>query len=247
MAAILALEGDAYTDEIKTEERTLHGELKDLELRHRTALLLADGKDGDKDPDPEDGDGEAAEVRKLRGKVRLAHYVGAALEQRAVDGAEAEYNAALEIRGAGFPLELLAPAEAEAAPAPADGEPETRATTDADSSRTQRTWLDRLFAETAAGRLGLSFQSVPPGVASHPVTTAGASAAQRGRGEAAADAAWTVGVTDLKPTRNTVRAVFSQEDAMRLPSLENALRRDLGMALTEGVDPRRIPGRHRRQ
>ncbi|MDE0335405.1 MAG: hypothetical protein OXI64_10640 [Defluviicoccus sp.] len=79
-------------------------------------------------------------------------------------------------------------------------------------------------------------ESVPADVASFPVTTAGASAAQHGWGEAAADAAWTVGVTELKPTRNAVRAVFSGEDVRRIPGLESALTRDLRMALAEGVD-----------
>ena len=79
-------------------------------------------------------------------------------------------------------------------------------------------------------------ESVPAGAASFPVTTAGASAAQRGRTEAAADAAWTVGVSELKPTRNAARLVFSIEDAARIPGLETALTRDLRMALTEGVD-----------
>ena len=68
------------------------------------------------------------------------------------------------------------------------------------------------------------------------MTTAGASAAQRGRTEAAADAAWTVGVTELKPSRNAVRLVFSIEDAARIPGLESALTRDLRAALVEGVD-----------
>jgi len=40
----------------------------------------------------------------------------------------------------------------------------------------------------------------------------------------------------LKPTRNTVRLVFSIEDAARVPGLESALTRDLCMALTEGID-----------
>ena len=205
LGVIAALEGEARTDEVRAEERGLHGELTDLEVRHRTALLL------EPDPAPEPApDGEAAELRALRGKAKLAAYVGAALGQGPVDGAEAELNAALEIAPGHFPLELLAP----------DVGLETRATTDTDSARTQRPWLDRLFADTAAMRLGLSFQSVPAGVASHPVTTAGASAAQRGRGEAAADAAWTVGVTDLKPTRNTVRAVFSEEDAGDITGLQ---------------------------
>ena len=99
-----------------------------------------------------------------------------------------------------------------------------------------RRWLDRLFAGTAAERVGVTMESVGAGVASFPVTTAGAGAAQRGRTEAAADAAWTVGVSELKPTRNAVRLVFSVEDAARIPGLESALTRDLRMAMTEGID-----------
>ena len=167
--------------------------------------------------------GETAEIRELRGRVTLGAYVGAAIEGRAIEGAEREFNEALGVPAGRFPLELLAPAE-------------VRATTDADAAAMQRTWLDRLFSETAAMRLGITFESVAPGVSAHPVVTAGAAAAQRGRTEPAADAAWTVGVTEIKPSRNAVRAVFSEEDTARLPGLEDALRRDLSMALAEGID-----------
>ena len=147
----------------------------------------------------------------------------AAAEQRAVDGVEAELNAAMEISGNRFPLELLAPVE-------------LRATTDADTQTTPRRWLDRLFAGTAAERLGVTMESVPAGVTNYPVTTGGASAAQRGRSEAADDAAWTIGTTELSATRNAVRLVFSVEDTARIPGLEAALTRELRMALREGVD-----------
>ena len=100
----------------------------------------------------------------------------------------------------------------------------------------QRRWLDRLFADTAAAALGISFESVPSGTASYPVTTAGADPVQRGRKEAAADTAWTVGVKEIKPTRNAARMVFTMEDSARLPGLEEALRRDLRMAMTEKID-----------
>ena len=80
-------------------------------------------------------------------------------------------------------------------------------------------------------------ESVPAGLASFPVTTAGAAAAQRQRvTDAAADAAWTIGVTEMKPKRNAVRLLFSIEDAAHIPGLESALVRDLKMALTEGID-----------
>ena len=79
-------------------------------------------------------------------------------------------------------------------------------------------------------------ESVPVGASSHPVTTAGATAAQRGKSQVAADTAWTIGVTELKPKRNAVRLLFNIEDAARIPGLESALTREIRMALIEGVD-----------
>ena len=225
---IAGLEDDAMTDEVRAEADALAGEYRNKETQHRSAVIAEanEQRAAAEDFNAGDGDGEKAEIRALRGRVRVGEYVGAAIDQRMADGAEAELNAALGMRGNAFPLSLLAPAPVEA-----------RATTDTDSQTNQSgRWLDRLFAGTAAERIGITMESVAPGIASFPVTTAGASAAQRGRSEAASDAAWTVGVTELKPSRNAVRAVFSEEDAHRLPSLEASLRRDLGMALAEGVD-----------
>lgn len=221
---IAGMDTDAVTDEIRTEADGLRTELGTVETQYRAALAGEQDDEQRAAAEFEQGDGEAAEVRALRDKVHLGAYMAAAIEGRAASGAEAELNAALNLPAGRFPLSMLAPA------------PEVRATTNADAAAMQSSWVDRLFSETAAMSLGITFESVGPGVSSHPVTTMGASAAQRGRSEAAADAAWTVGVTELKPTRNAVRAVFSEEDAARLPNLEEALRRDLSMALMEGVD-----------
>ena len=43
-------------------------------------------------------------------------------------------------------------------------------------------------------------------------------------------------VTEIKPTRNAVHAVYSIEDDARLPGLADAIRRDLAMAMTEKID-----------
>ena len=139
-------------------------------------------------------------------------------------GPRANTTQALKIGARDFPLRLLAP------------EVETRATTDVDGAATQVSWLDRVFAGSAASHIGVGMPSVSPGLSSYPVTSAGPTAAQRGRAEAAADAAWTVGVTEVKPTRNAVRVVFTSEDAARLPGLEQALRRDMRAALVAGID-----------
>ena len=230
MAELSREGGDAWTDETRAEFDKLESGVPDLErdLRQATRDVEAEEDEqrsaGAAARQPE-GDAEDRERAELRGKVRLSGYVAAAVEQRSADGAEAEYNAALGIAGNRFPLELLAPPV------------ETRATTDTDTTTTPKRWLDRLFAGTAAERVGVTMESVPAGVASFPVTTAGASAAQRQRStDAAADAAWTVGVTEMKPKRNAVRLLFSIEDATRIPGLESALTRDLRMAMTEGID-----------
>ena len=172
------------------------------------------------------GDGEAAEIRQLRGRATLQNYVISALEHRGPSGVEAEFNAALGIEQSNrFPLVLLA-----------GKEPEKRATSDTDTSVDARPWLDRLFAETAAAYLGISFTSVSPGVTNYPITTAGGAGAQRGRTEDATVSVWTVGVTELKPSRNAIHLEYSKEDDLRIPMLEEALIRDMRMALTEAID-----------
>ena len=232
--ATLAI-ADALTDETRAALDEIERGTADLERLLRAAQIAVDDEDaeqraaGNAARAPE-GDAETRERADLRAKVSMTGYVSAAIEQRSADGAEAEFNAALGIAGNRFPLELLAPPEKRAAV-------EQRATTDADTQTMPRRWLDRLFAETAAMRLGITMESVPVGASSHPVTTAGASAAQRQRStDAAADAAWTIGVTEMKPKRNAVRLLFSIEDAARIPGLESALTRDLGRALGEGID-----------
>ena len=219
---------ESLTDEQRAELDGIEAGTPDLERQIRAAQIAVDDEDaeqraaGAKGQKPE-VDAEERERAELRGRARFGGYVAAAIEQRSATDVEAEYNQSLGIAGNRFPLDMLAPQE-------------ERATTDTDTQTMPRRWLDRLFAGTAAERVGITMESVPAGAASFPVTTAGPDAAQRGRTEAAADAVWTVGVSELKPTRNAVRGLFSIEDAARIPGLESALTRDFRAALTEGVD-----------
>ena len=223
---------DELTDETRAELDTIETGTPDLERQLRAATTAVETEETEQRDAAATGnkeglDTEDRERLELRSKVRMGRYVLAAMENRAADGAEAELNASVGLGANRFPLELLAPPAQRA---------EDRATTAVDTQTMPRTWLDRLFAETAATRLGISMESVPAGSASFPVTTAGASAAQRGKDQAAADTAWTVGVTEMKPKRNAATLKFSIEDTARIPGLESALTRDLRMALTEGID-----------
>ena len=224
---------DQLDDETRAELDTIENGTADLERQIRAATVAVEAEEAEQRAAQNGetvGDAEARSRAELRGKVKLTGYLSAAIEQRSAVGAEAEFNAAVGIAGNRFPLEMLAPPEQRAA------RTEDRTTTAVDTQTMPRTWLDRLFAETAAMRLGITMESVPVGAASYPFTSAGASAAQRGKEQVTADAAWTVGVTELKPKRNATRLLFSIADAARIPGLESALTRDLRMALTEGID-----------
>ena len=225
---------DSLSDEQRAELDGVETGTPDLERQLRAATIAVETEESEQRAAGEAasqpaGDAETRERAELRAKVKLGSYVSAAMEQRSAAGAEAEYNAAIGIGGNRFPLELLAPPERRAAD-------EDRAATAADTATMPRTWLDRLFSGTASQAVGVTMESVPVGASSHPVTTAGATSAQRGKSQVASDAAWTIGVTELKPKRNAVRLLFNIEDAARIPGLESALTRDLRMALTEGVD-----------
>ena len=220
------------TDETRAELDGIEKGTPDLERQLRAATVAVESEESEQRAagDTPAGDTEDRERAELRGKVKLGGYVAAAIEQRGADGAEAEYNAAVGIAGNRFPLELLAPPEQRAARV------EDREVTGVDTATMPRTWLDRLFSGTAAEAVGVSMESVPTGKSSHPVTAMGATAAQRGKSEAADDAVWTLSVTEMTPKRNAVRLLFNIEDTARIPGLESALTRELRMALTEGVD-----------
>ena len=236
---------DELTDETRAELDTIETGTPDLERQIRAATVAVEIEESEQRAagaagaagDTPAGDAEDRERAELRAKVKLGGYVAAAIEQRSAAGAEAEYNAALGIAGNRFPLELLAPPEQRAARVVnRAARAEDRETTGVDTMTAPRTWLDRLFAGTAAEAVGVSMESVPVGKSSHPVTSTGATAAQRGKSEAADDAAWTLSVIEMTPKRNAVRLLFNIEDAARIPGLESALTRDLRMTMVEGID-----------
>ena len=214
-------DGETPSTELIAEMGAATKAVAPLEVELRAAITSEAAEDDEaRKADP---DAETRERIELRGKVKLGNYAAAAIEMRAADGAELEYNQARGISGNRFPLELLAPVE-------------TRAATGVDTSTSPRRWLDRLFAGSASQAVGITMESVPPGIASFPVTATGATAAQRAKSQAAGDAVWTLDVTEMKPTRNATRLIFNVEDAARIPGLESALNRDLRAALVEGVD-----------
>ena len=100
---ISGLEGEAFTDEIRTESETLAVEFRDTESRWRSATIADSGNNGDGEVRRvEDDDSESTEIRQLSEKVQLeATTWNLAAQRGTLDGAESELNAALNIRSAG--------------------------------------------------------------------------------------------------------------------------------------------------
>ena len=212
---------EAEREEGALERLTREAQLVEIEYR---AALVAHEETAEPDivSTP-----EGLEMESLRGRVDFGNYVRSALAGGGgLAGAELELNQELNIPADYFPLSIMG----------RSGQLETRAKRDGDAEASQGTWLDRVFAMSAAERLGISFRSVSPGVAAYPVTTAGGSGVQRGRTEAASESTYTVSVEELKPTRNAVHGIYSVEDNMRLPGLADAIERDMRDAVVESVD-----------
>ena len=168
---------------------------------------------------------EQREEVELRSKINFGKYIGAAMAGTGVtSGAEAELNQHVGVPENMFPLDLLAPAI------------EVRALRDGDADVMAHSWVDRVFADSAAMRLGINFESVPPGVTAHPVLTAGGSGEQRGRTQAAGESTYSFVVSELKPTRNAVHGIYSVEDHARVPGLSDAILRDMREGIVEKVD-----------
>ena len=99
---IAGLEGDALTDEVRSEETALQTEYRDTETRLRAAIAA--------EPDPEtrveELDAEARERLELRSKATLGGFLLAAMQGRVPAGAEAEYAAAFDAKPGHVPLDL---------------------------------------------------------------------------------------------------------------------------------------------
>ena len=220
--------------ELPTEKRgedfdgdlvTCTKEVKSAETQLQAALLAQPEPDKavEKRSEVVETSEEKAEV-ELRSKVDFGKYIGAAMTGTGVtNGAEAELNEHLGLAANQFPMDLLAPVE-------------KRAARDGDADVMARSWVDRVFADSAAMRLGINFESVPPGVTAHPVLTAGGSGEQRGRTQAAGEATYSFTVSELKPTRNAVHGIYSVEDHARVPGLSDAILRDMREGIVEKVD-----------
>ena len=113
----------------------------------------------------------------------------------------------------------------------------------ADSHLQQQTILGRVFARSATAALGVAMPMVATGEQNFPVVTTTDTASILAKDAAEGDAA-DAGITvhTISPTRLQRSYVFRREDQAVLAGLEEALRADLSMAVSDLLDQQVLAG-----
>ena len=232
--ALSGLEGDALTSEKRSEIDRLTAEFRDVETRHRAALI-ADGDEAEQRAAEDDGDAEDRERRELRSRSSLGRWFEGAISGRPVNGAEAECSAAYGCLAGAVPFEMF----------PRPERRELRAVTPAPSTTDENLAspiVPALFDRSAAAWLGIEMPIVAAGDAGYPVLSTSLAGGPKAKSAAADEGAGAFTVTMSQPRRITGAFRFTREDAARLVGMEAALRMNIEAKLSDALDHQAVNG-----
>ena len=235
---IAGLEGDDLTDEVRSEADTLTGEYRDLETRHRAAIVAGD-EEGVTTATVGGDTSQDADRLELRSRASLGRYLLAALRGKSVDGAEAELAAEAGVDG--IPLELWDTApEVRAA--------EVRADAPTGAPGTVGVNLDRIrpqvFAHAVLPKLGVEMPRVSSGTYASATIAQSLTAGSHAKGDHAMAAAATFTVSSVTPKRISARLGIRIEDvaAVGQANFESILRENLSIVLSDELDDQGLNG-----
>ena len=214
---------DEISDEQRAETATLTTELQHLEVELRAAIVADAGTETRIPGSPED-----RELRELTDRCNLGSIFAAVLEHRNATGPEAELQEHYGLAGNQIPLALL----------------ETRAVTPAPGNvgQTQAAIIPGVFPQSAAAFLGIDMPTVGVGDAVFPVLTQNAEVKTPAENASADDTTGAFSADVLTPARLQAAFFYSREDRARFAGMDSALRENLGMALSDGLDDQILSG-----
>ena len=206
--------------------------LNTIEGEYRTELTA----EAEAEADTPDSRGLTAEEREfavLSTKAELRQAFRAVMNGSPLTGAERELQEHRGLDGHSIPWDLIAPRTEDRAVSPAPS----------DSHLQQHGILGRVFARSATAALGVAMPMVPTGEQNYPVitTTDVAEILAKDAAESTeADAAITAHV--IAPTRLQRSYLYRREDSSVLAGMEEALRGDLSMAVSDLLDAQVLAG-----
>ena len=227
---------DSLEEDQRTELKEKTTELRQVEEQRVAALEVEtlESEQAEKSTNGTNPDPEERERQDILGKARLGNFLRAVIDGKAVQGAESELRSAYGLSGDHeIPHELFEARE------------EKRAATDAPATGTQvneQPVQPFIYKESIAGFLGIDMPQVGGGTASHPVLTTGTPAGMKAKGAAAdeTEAAFTISTSTPKRVTGSFRVRV--EDMALFPQLEDSLRRDIPMSLSNAVEEQILNG-----
>ena len=216
------------TDTQKTEEGDLLASQKKTESEYRSAIAEED--DARTTPTP---DTEERERLQLVSRASLGAIFSAAVEHRALDGAENELQQHLSLASNQIPVDLLR--------APVEHRAITPAPTHVGTS--EQAVLMPIFADGDAAFLGVDQTTVPNGDAAFPVLTNRPTVG--GPHADSTEVAETTGAFTaelVKPERLQAAFTYRRVDVARFPVMGESLRAALNDALSESLDVQIVSG-----
>lgn len=204
--------------------------LVDAELDKLLLALEPGVDDGAEDPD-----GEAKEILSLYEQAEPARYIHLAADGKALDGAEHELNAALNMSHSHtMPIGLLLP----------EYERDDRIDlADAVTAITTKTTVNtspiaaRVFKQRAVGVMGFQMPSVGSGTARYPFLTAGTTASVVARGAFPEAAAADIDVVDIDPVAMQATYILDRDTILQNGAeVRTLLETDTRMVFGEALD-----------
>ena len=232
---INALEpGDATLE----KRRELLGSLNTVESEWRAAVTEEDKAD-EAAPDAQGLTAEEREFRQLETKAELRQVFRAAMNGDPLTGAEKELQEHRGLSGHNIPWDLVGPRTAPRTEDRADAV----SSAPANSHLQQHPILARVFSRSATATLGVAQPMVGVGEQNYPVVTTTDKAVILAKDAAEGDSA-DAGITAkvIEPARLQRSYVFRREDQAVLGGLEEALRADLSMAVSDLLDAQVLAG-----
>ena len=226
--------GDATLE----KRRELLGNLNTVESEWRAAVT-EEAKADEAAPDAQGLTAEEREFRQLETKAELRQVFRAAMNGDPLTGAEKELQEHRGLSGHNIPWDMVGPRTAPRTEDRADAV----SAAPANSHLQQHPILARVFSRSATATLGVAMPMVGVGEQNYPVVTTTDKAVILAKDAAEGDSA-DAGITAkvIEPARLQRSYVFRREDQAVLGGLEEALRADLSMAVSDLLDAQVLAG-----
>ena len=171
---------------------------------------------------------EGAELRSMIDRSNVGAMFDAVLEHRQIDGPLAELQQHYGLAGNQIPVELLETRAVSAAPG--------------DVGQNQQPVIPYVFPQSVAAFLSVDMPTVGVGEAIFPVLTSELSVGTPAENAAQAETTGAFSADVLTPSRLQASFFYSREDRARFAGMDSALRENLSMGLTDGLDDQIISG-----